>query len=161
MSEKDRFLTQWEREFPTTLRVLRAFPSDQLDLRPHEKSKSARELAWAFVVETKMIADALKGQLDFANLPTAPATRDEIISTLERSCKEIGERIRQTPDAELDKTVKFFTGPKQIEDVRRMDILWLVLMDSVHHRGQFSVYLRMAGAKVPSIYGPTADEPWM
>lgn len=161
MSEKDRFLTQWEKEFPTTLKVLRAFPSDKLDLRPHEKSKSARELAWAFVVETKMIADALKGQLDFVNLPTAPATRDEIIGTLERSCKDIAERIRQTPDAELNTTVKFFTGPKQIGDVRRMDILWLVLMDSVHHRGQFSVYLRMAGAKVPSIYGPTADEPWM
>jgi uncharacterized damage-inducible protein DinB len=37
----------------------------------------------------------------------------------------------------------------------------MMLMDSVHHRGQFSVYLRMADGKVPSIYGPTADEPWM
>lgn len=34
-------------------------------------------------------------------------------------------------------------------------------VDSVHHRGQFSVYLRLAGGKVPSIYGPSADEPWM
>ncbi len=33
-------------------------------------------------------------------------------------------------------------------------------MDMGHHRGQFSVYLRMAGGKVPSIYGSTADEPW-
>jgi uncharacterized damage-inducible protein DinB len=30
-----------------------------------------------------------------------------------------------------------------------------------HHRGQLSVYLRLADGKVPSIYGPTADEPWM
>jgi uncharacterized damage-inducible protein DinB len=35
-----------------------------------------------------------------------------------------------------------------------------LVLDIVHHRGQFSVYLRMAGGKVPSIYGPTADEPW-
>ena len=41
------------------------------------------------------------------------------------------------------------------------DVLWGILMDSIHHRGQFSVYLRMAGGKVPSIYGPSADEPWM
>ncbi len=34
------------------------------------------------------------------------------------------------------------------------------VMDSVHHRGQFSVYLRLVGAKVPSIYGPSGDEPW-
>ena len=34
-------------------------------------------------------------------------------------------------------------------------------LDDVHHRGQLSVYLRMAGGKVPSIYGPSHDEPWM
>ncbi len=39
--------------------------------------------------------------------------------------------------------------------------LWMLLCDQIHHRGQFSIYLRMAGGKVPSIYGPTADEPWM
>jgi uncharacterized damage-inducible protein DinB len=36
---------------------------------------------------------------------------------------------------------------------------WFELFDHIHHRGQFSVYLRLAGARVPSIYGPTADEP--
>jgi uncharacterized damage-inducible protein DinB len=28
-----------------------------------------------------------------------------------------------------------------------------------HHRGQLSVYLRLAGSAVPSIYGPSADAP--
>ena len=27
-----------------------------------------------------------------------------------------------------------------------------------HHRGQFGVYLRLLGAKVPSSYGPSGDE---
>ena len=27
-----------------------------------------------------------------------------------------------------------------------------------HHRGQLSVYLRLLGVPVPSIYGPSADE---
>jgi uncharacterized damage-inducible protein DinB len=40
-----------------------------------------------------------------------------------------------------------------------VDALWLELFDHIHHRGQFSVYVRLAGAKLPSIYGPTADEP--
>jgi uncharacterized damage-inducible protein DinB len=35
-----------------------------------------------------------------------------------------------------------------------------MLHDQIHHRGQFSVYLRMVGGKVPSIYGPSGDEPW-
>jgi uncharacterized damage-inducible protein DinB len=42
-----------------------------------------------------------------------------------------------------------------------IQVAWMILSDQIHHRGQFSVYLRMAGGKVPSIYGPTADEPWM
>jgi uncharacterized damage-inducible protein DinB len=84
-----------------------------------------------------------------------------VISTYEKAHAALIERLKRTPDAELNKTVKFFTGPKQMGDVRKMDLLWMMLMDSVHHRGQFSVYLRMADGKVPSIYGPTADEPWM
>jgi uncharacterized damage-inducible protein DinB len=46
-------------------------------------------------------------------------------------------------------------------DVRVIDILWFMLMDSIHHRGQLSVYVRMTGGKVPSIYGPSGDEPWV
>ncbi len=36
----------------------------------------------------------------------------------------------------------------------------MMLMDHVHHRGQMSVYLRLLGAKVPGICGPSVDEPW-
>jgi uncharacterized damage-inducible protein DinB len=56
--------------------------------------------------------------------------------------------------------MQFPVGPKKMGDMRRIDVLWSSLMDQVHHRGQLSVYLRLVGAKVPSIYGPTADEPW-
>jgi uncharacterized damage-inducible protein DinB len=28
----------------------------------------------------------------------------------------------------------------------------------VHHRGQMTVYLRLMGAKVPALFGPSADE---
>jgi uncharacterized damage-inducible protein DinB len=52
-------------------------------------------------------------------------------------------------------------GPGKMGEFRAMDVVWMALMDQVHHRGQFSVYLRLAGGKVPSIYGPSADEPWM
>jgi DinB family len=48
-----------------------------------------------------------------------------------------------------------------LSDVPRIQLVWFLVHDQIHHRGQFSIYLRMADAKVPSIYGPTADEPWM
>jgi uncharacterized damage-inducible protein DinB len=33
-----------------------------------------------------------------------------------------------------------------------------VMNHIIHHRGQLSVYLRMLGVPVPSIYGPSGDE---
>jgi len=60
----------------------------------------------------------------------------------------------------MNGTVRMPVGPKQVGDVRRGDALWMMLMDTVHHRGQLSVYQRIAGGKVPSIYGPSGDEPW-
>ena len=161
MSEKDQFLKTLAQEFPTTVKVLKAYPTAKSDLKPHAKSKNARELAWNFVVEEKICDMALDGAIDFAKLPPLPATLPDVISTYEKAHAAFVQRLKTTPDAELNKTVKFPTGPKQMGDIRKMDMMWMTLMDAVHHRGQFSVYLRMADGKVPSIYGPTADEPWM
>ena len=68
--------------------------------------------------------------------------------------------VRSTPDDKLQETVKFFTGPGQMGDFTRLDFAWFLLHDQIHHRGQFSIYLRLADAKVPAIYGPSGDEPW-
>jgi uncharacterized damage-inducible protein DinB len=161
MTEKEQFLSTMAREFPTTLRVLKAYPAGKSDLKPHAKSKSARELAWIFVTEEKTCEMALEGALELGKLPKAPATLPEVIASYEKAHSEFVNRLKETPEAELNKTVKFMMGPKQMGDMRRMDVLWFMLMDSVHHRGQMTVYLRLADAKVPSIYGPSADEPWM
>jgi uncharacterized damage-inducible protein DinB len=37
-------------------------------------------------------------------------------------------------------------------------IITFSLAHSIHHRGQLSSYIRPMGGKVPSIYGPSADE---
>jgi len=161
MTEKEQFLGTLEREIPTTMRVLKAFPGAKAEMKPHGKCKSAKELAWIFVTEQNASEQALDGDIEFGKMPKAPATMAEVIATYEKSSKAFVERIKKTPDADLNKTVKFFVAPKQMGDLRKMDVLWFMLMDQVHHRGQFSVYLRMADGKVPSIYGPSADEPWM
>ena len=69
--------------------------------------------------------------------------------------------MKAMSEADWNSSMPFPVGPKQMGQVRKADILWTMLMDSVHHRGQFSIYLRLVGAKVPSIYGPSGDEPWM
>jgi len=162
MSEKQQFLDAWGRECPTTLKLLKAYPAAKADLKPHERCRSAKELAWTFVFEGVGGAQALDGELKFPpkNMPPVPDKWDGVVAECERAFQMLGDKVRKANDAELNKTIKFFTGPKQMADVRRLDFFWFLLMDMVHHRGQLSVYLRMAGGKVPSIYGPSADEPW-
>ena len=45
-------------------------------------------------------------------------------------------------------------------DYTRQEVLRFLVHDEIHHRAQSSIDLRMSGAKVPSIYGPSGDEPW-
>ena len=48
-----------------------------------------------------------------------------------------------------------------VMDVPLGKMMWMNLLDAIHHRGQLSVYLRPMGGKVPSIYGPSGDDPGM
>lgn len=162
MSEKQKFQEAWDKESATTLKVLRAFPEDKTDLKPHPSSRSAKDLAWAFVFDGVAGSQAVQGEMKFPppNMPEKPASWKAMISEVEKALKVMSDRVRKVDDAQLNTTVKFVTGPKQMTDLRRMDVLWFLLNDTIHHRGQFSVYLRMAGGKVPAIYGPSADEKW-
>ena len=84
ISEKERFLNFWEREYDTTLKVLKAYPVSEQDWKPHEKSRSAKELAWTFVAEEiGGIQKTLLGKPDFSNLPKAPATMKQAIAEYE------------------------------------------------------------------------------
>jgi uncharacterized damage-inducible protein DinB len=162
MTEKEMFLQQFRRESETTTRLLRSYPANQADLKPAEKSRSAKELGWVFVMEQGLADMALKGKVDFSQpMPAAPASYAEIVAAFEKTYPETAKKIAAADDETLSRTIQFPIGPGKMGDFRAMDVLWTVLMDQIHHRGQFSVYLRLAGAKVPSIYGPTADETWM
>ncbi|MGH7496293.1 MAG: DinB family protein [bacterium] len=162
MAEKDMFLQGWEREFQITMKVLKAFPPDKLEFKPHERSRTARDLAWVFVGDEAVVDMVAKGKIDFSgDMPKPPATWSEILVAYEKTHKGMVPKIKNMPEADYNSIIQFPIGPNQMSEFRKADVLWLLMMDAVHHRGQFSIYLRMAGGKVPSIYGPSADEPWM
>src|SRR5437899_799365 len=102
MTEKEQFLGALERELPTTMKVLKAYPAARADLKPHGKCKSAKDLAWMFVTEQKASEQALDGGIEFgktAKAPEldggiefgktakAPATLAEVIAAYETSSK--------------------------------------------------------------------------
>jgi uncharacterized damage-inducible protein DinB len=159
---KRQYLEILTREFPTTLKVMKAYPSGKDDFKPHERSYSASQLAHSFAQENGLVVQAIRGELKMPpDFPPAPATYAQAVANYERGAQELIAAAEKMPESRLFETVTFFTGPGQMGQVPVSDILWIMLMDSIHHRGQLSVYVRMAGGKVPSIYGPSADEPWM
>ncbi len=160
MTEKEMFLQTWEREFQTTLKVLKAYPANKLDFKPHERSMSAKELAWSFPMEDRMaVLGAVNGRIDFEDFPKPPATLAEILAAYEKEHKELAGKVKSLKEADLNKPIPYQMEPGKAGEIRAADLLWFAVMDGVNHRGQFAVYLRMAGGKVPSIYGPSADEP--
>jgi uncharacterized damage-inducible protein DinB len=154
-----------EREHARTKRVVRAYPDDKLDLKPHATAKSARDLAWLLVSGSRLMTKALTTGFDWTSPsqppPKPPATVAAILEVLEREHRQIVDTLRPLDETKLTtETVRFLIAPKTLGDIPKIEFLWFLLFDHVHHRGQFSVYLRMADAKVPSIYGPSGDEPW-
>jgi uncharacterized damage-inducible protein DinB len=161
LSPKKQFLDAYQREHGTTMKILKAFPADQQDFKPHPTSNSALQLAWTFAIEQMLCSEALKGPLNFgAGFPKSPPTMAEAIAAFEANYKKVLQQVENASDEDLAQPVAFPTGPGQMGEQPRIGLLWFMLMDQIHHRGQLSVYLRMVGGKVPSIYGPSKDEPW-
>jgi uncharacterized damage-inducible protein DinB len=62
-------------------------------------------------------------------------------------------------DSTTGRLVAFATG-RQLMTGPRGEVVRGHLNHFIHHRGQLTVYLRLLDVPLPSIYGPTADEPW-
>lgn len=163
---KQQFLATFDEEHERTMRVLNAYPEDKADLRPHPKAKTALELAWVFAMEcglgTRIWHDEFKdGFKPGATPPPPPDKWKDVLAAIEKATKDFRALAADASDETLRGKVHFLVAPKTMGEMSRMDLLWFLLHDQIHHRGQLSVYLRMADGKVPSIYGPSGDEPWI
>ena len=163
--ETQQLIDAFEREHATTMKVLRAFPPEQAELRPHPKCKTARELAFVFALDRGLAEmvyrNAFASGAPTGTAPAAPETWSETLEAVQQAQRQLLDLLESADDEALAQKVKFFTAPKTMGDYTRRDFLWFLVHDEIHHRGQFSIYLRMSGARVPSIYGPSGDEPWM
>src|SRR5688500_9337351 len=132
VSPKEQFLAAYEREHAITMRVLRAFPPEKADLQPHPRCKTARELAFIFALErglaTIVFNDAFGtgGGPSPTKTPEPPESWNAVLAAVEKTHEDFGHVVRATPEEKLFETVKFFTAPKTLTDVRRIDFLWFI-----------------------------------
>lgn len=159
MTLREFYLKRAQAEFPVFLKVLKALPKD-LSYKPHDRSPSAEQLAWTVTNEMKALIDAVNtGRAEWENIP--PPGLDEMIAMYEKWSTELLEKVAALDDASQDSNAQFVYQGHVVMEKPMVEFLWDFMFDAIHHRGQLSAYLRPMGGKVPSIYGPSADDPGM
>jgi DinB family len=158
MNTREYYAQCFKAEKPKFLRVLKAVPPDQIAYRPHPRSASAGDIAWLLASELKDACEVVDhGQVDFVLKP-APATVAESVAAYEKNAAELERRLAKLDDAAWERKARFLVDGNVAWETTLGDMLFGFLFDAIHHRGQLSSYLRPMGAKVPSIYGPSADD---
>jgi len=159
MNTREYFVECFKAEKPKFVRVLRAVPGDSAAYRPHPRSSSAGGLVWLLASELHDACE-LVDRLEVNYVPPPePASLEESVAAYERNAGELEERVKTLDDEAWAKKARFLVDGNVAWETTLGDMLWGFLFDAIHHRGQLSSYLRPMGAKVPSIYGPSADDP--
>jgi uncharacterized damage-inducible protein DinB len=160
MTNREFCVARRKSEFSAFVRVLKAMPQDRLDYRPEPRSRTAVELAWVLVAEEAALLSIVETGSVVWQEQTPPASVAEIVAAYEKNAQAVTEAISRMDDAAWEKKGRFYMAagapPWEMET---SEFLWGFLFDAIHHRGQLSTYLRPMGGKVPSIYGPSADDP--
>lgn len=158
MTNREFCIARRKAEFPAFVRVLKALPKGRLDYRPDPKARTAADLAWVIAEEEAALLKLLDtGSVEWKE-QKAPSSVDEIVTVYERNAKAVTERIERLDESGWQKKGKFLMGEGGAWETTINEFVWGFLFDAVHHRGQLSTYLRPMGGKVPSIYGPSADD---
>jgi uncharacterized damage-inducible protein DinB len=158
-NELEMFLSAWDREAESTLKLMRAMPTTQYDFRPDAGGRSMGELAWHLAEGDAYMSYGIEtGGFDFGTKPPnieRPRTVEGLAPGYERIHQEAVARIRKLKPEDLDRSLKFFTG----QPVPIRDILWtMIISHGIHHRGQLSLMCRLAGGQCPGLYGPNREE---
>ena len=157
LSERDGYVATFARESATTLRLLRAYPADRLDLRPVETLPPARGLIHELVVSQVRVQAALAPAFGRPDVPAPAATLEGLVERFAAAHAVSAAALAALGDADFDAAVRVPTGPGTWGERRRGDLLWIVLYDAIHLRGQLTIYTRMAGGVVPPIYSPILE----
>lgn len=160
------FLEQLNREATASRKVLERVPEGQNTWKPHERSMELGYLAalvatmprWVGLMIERDVLD-----LDDSEGRTfrtrAMETRGELLRMLEDGLAKSAEALRNTMEEHLMKPWRLVAGGQVLaEGPRYAMIADGALSHMAHHREQLTVYLRLKEAKVPAIYGPSADE---
>ena len=164
MKLTELFIAELEREAPRTRGALQQVPTGRDDWAPHPKSMPLGRLAglvagmpsWFSLVidqgELNLTPPEGQGTFQQPAIDTLVAVHDANVE------KGRASLLKTTDEYLMTTNWKLLAGGKVVMDQPRHIVLRDTMNHLAHHRGQLTVYLRLAGATVPAIYGPSADD---
>jgi uncharacterized damage-inducible protein DinB len=165
MNIKDYLLGELNREVERSRAALEQVPEGKSDWKPHERSMAFGYLA-------NMVANIpmwITMQINQNELDVAPKdgskfpmkelnTSTQYTDALDKAVAGARDALERTSDEHLQTNWQLKAGGNVVMEAPRYEMIQDSLLHLAHHRGQMTVYLRLMGAKVPAIYGPSADE---
>jgi len=156
------FLKEMQQEAVTTRKMLSRVPNDKFDWKPHPKSMNMRSLATHIADLPSWTSMAIHtSELDFeANPYNPPVITDAqgLLNYFESNLQKAIDDLEKVKDAALEADWTLRNGEKVLYVASKMDVIRMSFCQTVHHRAQLGVYLRLLDIPIPGSYGPSADE---
>lgn len=167
MSIAASLLPEFDQEMVTTRNLLAVVPDGKTDWKPHPKSMPLGYMSVHIATLPSWATNVVKQtELDFAPAGGKPWVMPEFESSkrnlekFDAGVREARAALESIPDADWMETWSLKRGGQALFSMPRIAVYRSFFMNHlIHHRGQLSVYLRLNEVPLPSIYGPTADNP--
>ena len=159
------FLQQLERETAANRKVVERVPQGKNSWKPHERSMEMGYLAALVATMPAWILMIIESELLNLDKPESQRFRAraqdstaELLKLADKSKADAKTALSGANESHLAKPWKLVLAGKTLSEAPRSQQIADVFTHMAHHRGQLTVYLRLNEAKVPAIYGPSADE---
>lgn len=159
------FRDELDREVDRSRKALEQAPDGKYDWKPHEKSMIFGYLAnMVATIPMWITMEINQDELDIhppegqGMQQERPETRDALLAALDKTAAGARAALENTTDEHLKTTWKLLAGGHVVWEGTRESMIQDTFNHWCHHRGQMTVYLRLMGAKVPALFGPSADD---
>ena len=159
------FRDQLDREVERSRKAIEQVPDGQYQWKPHEKSMIFGYLAdMVATIPTWISMEINRDELDIApaegqgTKQAQKETKAELLKALDEAAAGARSALQQTTDEHLNTSWKLKARGNVVWEGPRHEMIQDTINHWSHHHGQMTVYLRLMGAKVPALYGPSADD---
>ena len=151
----DEFIEEWGQEAASTQKIMDALTDESLNQQVNAENRTLARMAWHVVTSLHEMLSQTGLQFEGASHESpVPGSAKEIAESYRTSSQNMLNSIKENWNDESLKEIDDMYGEQWPKSLT----LAVINKHQIHHRGQMTVLMRLAGLKVPGVYGPSRDE---